>query len=337
MVDMSGEKKVLLICGSLNQTIQMHKIAQALPYDCYFTEYFTTGFYYWAQRRGLLNFTSILGDRQLRIVRDYIRDSNLPIDYRGEQRRYDLVLTCTDLIMPNNLRGAPVILIQEGITDPETPMFHLVKAFRKMGFPRWLARTSTTGLSDAYEKFCVASDGYKDLFVRKGVRQEKIVVTGIPNFDNVKEYLDNDFPYKHFVMVASSDLRENFAWDNRRRFIRRAREIAKGKQLIFKLHPNERWKRCHDEIMFEAPGSIVIQKGNPHHMIANCDVLVTQYSTLAFTGLALGKEVHSYFNVDELKVLTPIQNGGTSNEKIASVCHQLLSKKLVRRNQGGMA
>jgi hypothetical protein len=60
-------------------------------------------------------------------------------------------------------------------------------------------------------------------------------------------------------------------------------------------------------------------------MIANCDVLVTQYSTLAFTGLALGKEVHSYFNVDELKVLTPIQNGGTSNEKIASVCHQLLS------------
>lgn len=323
---MANNKKVLLICGSLNQTIQMHKISKALPYDCYFSEYYTTGFYYWAQRRGLLNFTSILGERQMKIVRQYMENEKLPVDHRGEGRSYDLVLTCTDLIMPNNLRGAPVILIQEGITDPETLMFYLVKTFRKLGFPRWLARTSTTGLSDAYLRFCVASEGYKDLFVRKGVNPDKIDVTGIPNFDNVREYLENDFPHKNFVLVASSDLRENFAWDNRRRFIRRAREVASGRKLIFKLHPNEKWERSNREIMSEAPEAIVIQKGNPHHMIANCDVLITQYSTLAFTGLALGKEVYSYFDVEELRRLTPIQNGGTSIHNIARVCGELINR-----------
>jgi hypothetical protein len=55
------------------------------------------------------------------------------------------------------------VLIQEGMTDRETFMFHLVKWFR---LPRYLASTSTNGLSDAYRYFCVASTGYRDLFIR---------------------------------------------------------------------------------------------------------------------------------------------------------------------------
>ena len=39
------EKKILFICGSRNQTTQMHKIAQELDsdYDCWFTPYYATG------------------------------------------------------------------------------------------------------------------------------------------------------------------------------------------------------------------------------------------------------------------------------------------------------
>jgi hypothetical protein len=59
--------------------------------------------------------------------------------------------------------------------------FHLVKRLRFL--PLWLAGTSTTGLSDACRAFCVASEGYRDFFIRTGVRPEKFVVTGIPNFD----------------------------------------------------------------------------------------------------------------------------------------------------------
>jgi hypothetical protein len=58
-------------------------------------------------------------------------------------------------------------------------------------------------------------------------------------------------------------------------------------------------------------------------MIANCDVLITRFSSTAYVGLALGKEVYSDFDVDELKTLTPIQNGRAA-ANIATVCRELL-------------
>jgi hypothetical protein len=90
-------------------------------------------------------------------------------------------VTCTDLFPPKNIRDNKIVLVQEGITDPESSVFHLVKRLRFL--PLWLAGTSTTGLSDACRAFCVASEGYRDFFIRTGVRPEKFVVTGIPNFD----------------------------------------------------------------------------------------------------------------------------------------------------------
>jgi hypothetical protein len=41
-------------------------------------------------------------------------------------------------------------------------------------------------------------------------------------------------------------------------------------------------------------------------------------------GLALGKKVHSYFDVEELKRLAPIQNGGVSAANIAKICRGFL-------------
>jgi hypothetical protein len=62
-------------------------------------------------------------------------------------------------------------------------------------------------------------------------------------------------------------------------------------------------------------------------MIANCDVLITQYSTVVYIGLALGKEVYSYFDIEMLKELVPIQNGATSGKNIARVCRRLLQEE----------
>ncbi len=229
------------------------------------------------------------------------------------------MITTTDLIVQRNIRRNPIVLIQEGMTDPEALMFHLCK---HLGLPRYLASTATMGLSDAYQVFCVASEGYRDLFIRKGVRPEKIAVTGIPNFDNAARFYRNRFPYRGYVLVATSDTRETFKRDDRERFIRRALEIAAGRPLIFKLHPNENFHRSYREIQRLAPRALVLAEGNTGEMIANCDVLITQYSSVAFIGLALGKEVHSYFDVEELKRLLPIQNGGTSHRHIAAVCHR---------------
>ena len=184
--------------------------------------------------------------------------------------------------------------------------------------------TSAAGLSDAYDVFCVASEGYRERFIRKGVRPEKIRVTGIPNFDNLVQAQDNDFPHRGYVLVATSDIRETKRHENRMRFLQRCLVIADGRPLVFKLHPNEKVERAYREIRRVAPNALIFNDGNTNHMIANCDALITQYSTVVYVGLALGKEVHSYFDVDELRKLAPIQNGGTSGKNIAHICRQLL-------------
>jgi hypothetical protein len=234
------------------------------------------------------------------------------------------VVTCSDVYVQKNIRDRRIVLVQEGITDPETFAFRLVTRFRFL--PLWLAGTAATGLSDAYRKFCVASDGYRDFFIRKGARADKIVVTGIPNFDDCGRYRTNNFPHRHYVLVCTSPLREVFRGEDRETFIRQAVAIAGGRPLIFKLHPNENVKRATREISRYAPGATVFTTGSAEEMIANCDVLITRYSSTAFVGLALGKETHSDFDLDELRRLTPVQNGSAALN-IAKVCRQVLAEE----------
>jgi hypothetical protein len=307
----------------MNQTTQMHQVSGYLPeYDHFFSPYYCDGLHEMLRRLGLMEFT-IIGDKLARRCRTYLQDHNLCIDYQGKMRPYDLVVTCSDVYLQKNIRTNRIVLVQEGITDAETIVFRLVKRFRFL--PRWLAGTSATGLSDAYRAFCVASEGYREFFIRKGVRPEKIIVTGLPNFDDCQRFRSNDFPYKHYVLVCTSPLRETFQGEDREAFIRRAVEIASGRQLIFKLHPNEKVERATREIRRHTPGAMVFSTGSAEEMIANCDVLITRFSSTAFVGIALGKETYSDFDMDELRRLMPIQNGSAALN-IANVCRRLLEE-----------
>jgi len=307
----------------MNQTTQLHQVSEHLrEYEHSFSPYYCHGFDEILRRLGLMEFT-IIGDKLAGRCRTYLQDHGLPIDYQGRNGPYDLVVTCSDVYLQKNIRDNRIVAVQEGITDPENFLFHLVKRFRFL--PRWFAGTAATGLSDAYRAFCVASEGYRDFFIRKGVRPEKIVVTGIPNFDNCRRYCSNDFPYKHYVLVCTSPLREIFRGEDRKAFIRRAVEIAGGRPLVFKLHPNENIARATREIHRYAPGAMVFATGSAEEMIANCDVLLTRFSSTAFVGLALGKETHSDFNMDEMRRLTPVQNGSAALN-IADVCRRVLEE-----------
>jgi hypothetical protein len=300
----------------------MHKISAYLDnYNCYFTPYYSDGLIGSLAKTSALDF-SILGGQFRQHTINYLTEHNLKVDLEGKERHYDLVLTCSDLIVPQNILNKKVILVQEGMTDPENFAYHLVKYLH---LPRWLASTSTTGLSDAYDKFCVASEGYRQHFINKGVDPSKIVVTGIPNFDNCKAFKKNKFPFRHFVLVATSDSRETFKYENRKKFIQKAVEIAGGRQLIFKLHPNEYVERAVREINLYAPGALVYSSHSVEEMIANCDVLITRFSSVVYVGLALGKEVYSEFDIEELRCLMPEQNNGMSAYKIAVVAEELLN------------
>lgn len=321
---MSTRPRVLFICGSVNQTTQLHEVARQLPeFEASFSPYYCDGFLEGLRRAGVLGFT-ILGTPWRRDCVEYLERHRLPIDLNGARGPYDLVVTCSDLVVPKNVRGQPLVLVQEGMTDPEGFGFRLRKLFPAL--PLWVAGTAGTGLSGLYDTFCVASPGYRDLFVRKGADPRRLAVTGIPNFDDCRAYLDNDFPHRGYVLVCTSDARETLKLDNRRRFIRRAVAIAAGRPLIFKLHPNENVARSTREIARHAPGAEVLTRGSAEQMVANCEVLIVQYSTLAYVGLALGKEVHAYADLEQLRRMLPLQGGGAARN-IAGACRQLLGHR----------
>jgi hypothetical protein len=299
---MSRQKhRILFICGSLNQTTQMHQIARELPEaEHAFTPYYCDGLVERVRHAGLAEFT-VAGEKLAGRCLAYLEHERLALDYRGERGPYDLVVTCSDLVVQASARRSPLVLVQEGILDPEGWEYRL---WRRLPFlPRWIAGTATTGLSLAYERLCVASEGYLEHFVVRGVPRERVAVTGIPNFDDCKRYLRNDFPHRGYVLVCTSDARET---------------------LKLKLHPNENVARAESEIRALAPGALVFASGSAEEMIANCEVLVTQYSSTVFVGLALGKECHSYWDLGVLRRLLPLQNGRAA-ANVADVCREVLA------------
>ncbi len=299
----------------------MHQISQYfMDCDCFFTSFYATGLIDFLVKKRFLDFT-ILGGKFREQTENYFITNRLSIDYQAKNNHYDLVFTCQDIIIPRNIRRKKIILVQEGMTEPENLIYYMVKTF---ALPRWLAGTSATGLSHAYDLFFVASEGYRDLFVSKGVDLTKIRVTGIPNFDNSTQYLQNDFPYRNFVLAATSDRRETINYDNRKKFIQKVLKIAQGRQIIFKLHPNENWDRATIEINKYAPGALIFTNTDINPLIANCDVLVTLHSSVVYIAMVLGKEIHSSINTDLLRKLLPIQNNGTSAMEIARISRQYL-------------
>jgi hypothetical protein len=311
----------------------MHQIAQQLvDYDCWFSQFFTDLRFanYLIRHTSLLNGTILAGQFK-KNSDEYLRKHKLQIDYQAKKNKYDLVVYCSDLHVPHRLRATKTVWVQEGMTDKYTWLSKIVKALNIS--PILSGGTSLNGSSNICDIYCTASDGYKTQFNRLGTDAGKIVVTGMPNYDNVSRFTDNDFPHRNYVMVATTDMRETFRPENRPAFIREAVKIANGRKLLFKLHPNEKLERAQAEIRKYAPeGTLIYQTGNTNHMIANCTELITQYSTVVYTGMALGKKVHSYFDKQQLEQLMPVQNGGMSAYNIAYVCRNFIEKNQIRND-----
>lgn len=315
-------KKILLVCGSLNQTTQMHRIAEQLAdFRCVFSPYYGNRDFDFLKSIGALENT-IGGHKLGRRCLDYLRDHGLPCEPGGALGDFDLAITCSDLVWPANLDGKPVVLVQEGMTDPPSVMYPIVRRFPSL--PRWLAGTSAFGTSNRYRRLCVASEGYRELFARRGCDPAKIVVTGIPNFDDCRRYLDNALPDRGYVLCCTSDVRETYWWEDRKAYLLRASALAgeRGKPLVVKLHPNENIARATAEAARWVPNARVVATGSAEELVANCDTLVCNYSTLAYVGLALGKEVFSRFDRAELDRLMPLQHGRAA-ENVAAVVRGL--------------
>jgi len=322
-------KKALYLIGSPNQTTQMHRVAQLLEeeYEPYFSQLYydgwMRGFYKWLLRNNILDRTIVQGQIKERADR-YIEQHQLRRDFENREygHDYDLIVCCSDIVVPwPLLQRTKSVFVQEGMTDPMHLWARLVKRFTN--FPILAIGTSLNGMNNCCDVYCVASPGYAEHFEKIGVDKDKLIVTGIPNFDDIEKLRNNSFPLRDYVLVATTDMRETFRPDNRKKFIEHATRIAAGRPMIFKFHPNEVMERATAEVQkYAPPGTLIYTNGNTEEMIANCAELITQYSTVAYVGLALGIPVHSYFDVDDLKRKLPVQNGGTSARRIADICRQ---------------
>ena len=316
------KKKILFTIGSPNQTSQMHQISSFLSdeYDCWFTQFYPDyGFEKAVLYAGILE-NSIMSGHFKAKADKYLADHGLQSDYMAQKNDYDMTVFCTDLIVPRKLRKGKTVFVQEGMVDELTTWSKIVKMSNFI--PRYLAMgTALNGSSNLCDIYCVASEGYKNFFEKMGTDREKIVITGIPNFDNIPHFSNNDFPLRDYVLVATSDIRECFRKDDRIGFLNKCKEIVGARKVIFKLHPNEIKERAISEIkQVFGDDAVVYTDGNSNHMIANCQELITQFSTLVYVGIVLGKKVHSYFDLNELYRLVPEQNDATSARKIADIC-----------------
>jgi len=313
--------RVLLICGTANQTTQMHAVARHLP-ECnlHFSPFYSESYREWMGRVGLLE-NSIMGSWIRAQCLDYLRSHELSIDLRGQNGPYDLVISCSDLLIPENVDERRLLVVQEGMLDLPSWWSHVIQRLR---LPPYYCGTVLTGARGRYARMCVASEGFRQLIASRGGPLHKMVITGIPNFDNCAAFHNNNIPERGFLLAATSDLRETFRVDHRRRFLERLKELARGREIIIKLHPNERKSRALREISEVLPEARVFTKHKVEELIANCAALVTQVSSTTFVGLALGKEVYSDLDLDEMRGLLPLQNGGASAVHIADECRDLL-------------
>ncbi len=318
--------RVLFICGNHNHTTMMHQIAAQLP-DCdrWFTPFYCDdgSALDWLRRAHLLEFVALGHEFRARCLR-YLADHHLQIDLGGKQGTYDLVVTCSDLLVPSNIGATPLIGVQEGMIDPKLFWWKVMQALPALRLPRWAAGTACTGLSNAYFKYCVASEGYRSDFIARGAPPDKLVVTGLPNFDAYAKHVLPGHWIEHSVLACTSDGRECLRFDDRKAFIAWAREIAGTRPLVFKFHPNERMSRAIAEVRKWAPEAGCLTSGSGEELAANCHTLITEWSTLAYVGLALGKPTHSYRDLDRHRSMIPLQHGrGAIN--IAQVCRKAIA------------
>jgi hypothetical protein len=69
-----------------------------------------------------------------------------------------------------------------------------------------------------------------------------------------------------------------------------------------------------------------VTSGRGEELAANCAELVTEWSTLAYVGLALGKPTHSYRDLARHRHMVPLQHGrGAAN--IAAVCREVIAER----------
>ncbi len=172
---------------------------------------------------------------------------------------------------------------------------------RKFFSRRYIAR--------AWEKVCVHGPLSKEMFIRNGIPENAIVVTGQPRYDDM---ILQDVHGKHdallgclglktdkpLVLLATQPMVEHGLWSEERRedFFKLVLSAAReaGCQLLVKLHPREQSKAAYDSFLSKLNNehiAIVQDEINTPVLLASSDVVITLHSTLGLEAMLMGVPV----------------------------------------------
>ena len=324
-------KKILFIGSTIRQTWALHEISKHLEtaYQCYFTPYYADGLVDVFRRFGWLEST-ILGESHQKATLNYIKKYNLKLDHRGNDHDYDLVVTGSDLVVQNNIRGKKLLLVQEEITVPDTPFTQLVEW---LTVPRLLANTSANGLSDRYDIFCVASQGYADRYVRKGLNPEKIKVTGIPRYASLQDARHETTVDRGVVHFATTPLSEPLKPKVRKAYLKEATQIADGRKIRIKLLPKGHVRRAKRQLRKIFPLVPIVVGDNLNQHFAR-----SRESICVLTAFTMAEKLHIFSDAQDVLSLMQVEQQIDSAEKIAKICRHLLNTPLpeVKDSKSGL-
>ena len=85
---------------------------------CYFSPFIAEGFIGLLARLRISNF-AILGGNHRRNTERYFAEHNLPVDFGGRARDFDLLVTTTDTYVPSSILGIRIVMAQEGMIEPQ--------------------------------------------------------------------------------------------------------------------------------------------------------------------------------------------------------------------------
>ena len=207
-----------------------------------------TGRTTWCSSRSAWFEPAIHGHKRRGICADELNARGLRIDLGAERNDYDLWVCPNDAVIPLGLSGTPL--------GPGPGRHHGAAQLAHLGLAIHPADAAGAGHhrrvrahASATRSSASPARGTGSSSSPRASRLEKLVVTGIPNFDDFARFSDNDFPHHGYVLVCTSDGRETMMAVDRPALLERSVQIAAGRQLIFKLHPNENVERATREIL----------------------------------------------------------------------------------------
>lgn len=193
-----------------------------------------------------------------------------------------IVLTC-------NSQNIPTLQVQHGL----------------------LSKNITMLLPISSDKIAVWSKSRKDLLVNSDVPKDKIVITGRPRFDKIKEYgevypkiivknrvyeklnIDNSkdiILFAPFLFIPTS----HYSQDERINFIRNIIKICcsfKEYQLVIKLHPLDKQYEYARILREENINAKIVKDIEVYDLLSCSELVIQSYSTIGFEAMLFGKPV----------------------------------------------